>query len=132
MQIYSYLFHTLLALFLLGISALALVSGTPLHLEMLPWKGSTLAYALLASALFALITIFLALKGTARVLFFLWSLAVFVMMVRGFFLSSYYFDDPAMLKTALYLTGGSLLAILGAWFQLRRRSMRSQRTAMVR
>ena len=54
------------------------------------------------------------------------------MMVRGFFLSSYYFDDPAMLKTALYLTGGSLLAILGAWFQLRRRSMRSQRAAMVR
>ena len=121
MQIYSYLFHAALALFLLAISALALVSGTPLHLGMLPWTGMTLVYVVLGGGLAGLVAIVLALGGHLRGLFFLWSLAVFVLMVRGFFLSGYYFGDAGMVKTALYLTVGALLAMVGAWFQLRRR-----------
>jgi len=51
MRFYSYLFHGLLALFMLGISAVALASGTALHLEMLPWSGQTGTYVLLGAGL---------------------------------------------------------------------------------
>jgi len=118
MRIYSYFFHALLGLFMFGISAVALLSGTTLHLEMLPWSGRIGTYVLLGAALFGLLALLLALKRTARVLFFLWSLAVFAMLVKGFFLSPYHFSDPAGFRTAGLLTAGALLAIFGAWFQL--------------
>src|SRR6266545_3789327 len=128
MRIYSYLFHGLLALFLLLISAVALLSGTELHLGMLPWSGMTGTYILLGGALFGLLSLLLALKGTLRFLFFLWSLAVFVLMVKGYYLSPYHFGDLSGFKTASLLTGGALLAIFGAWFQMRR--ARTKRTGL--
>ena len=120
MRIFSYLFHGLLALFMLGISAVALASGTALHLDMLPWSGSTGTYVLLGGGLFGMLALLLALKGSLRFLFFLWSLTVFVMLVKGFFLGPYHFDGTAGLKSAGLLTFGALLAILGAWFQMTR------------
>ena len=42
MRVFSYLFHGLLTLFLLGISVVALSSGQTLTLEMLPWQGPAL------------------------------------------------------------------------------------------
>jgi hypothetical protein len=117
----SYLFHTLLALFLLAVSGLALASGAgSLHLAMLPWTGSTLTYVLFFGSLFGLSTILLALKSLLRPLFFLWSLAVTVLLVRGYFLSGYHFAAGEV-RTALYLVAASLLALFGAWFQMLRR-----------
>lgn len=85
MRVFSYLFHGLLSLFLLAISAVALASGTALHLDMLPWSGHTGTVVLLGAGLFGLFALLLALKGSVRFLFFLWSLAVFAMLVKGFF-----------------------------------------------
>ncbi len=117
----GYLFHALLALFLFGASALALASeANALHLAMLPWTGSTLTYVLFFGSLLGLLTLFLALKGTLRPLFFLWSLAVTVLLVKGYFISGYHFA-PGEVRTAFYLTAGSLVALLGAWFQMWRR-----------
>jgi hypothetical protein len=117
----SYLFHALLALFLLAVSALALVSGAnTLHLAMLPWTGSTLAYGVFFGSLCGLMTLLLALKGSWRPLFFLWSLAVAFLLVKGYFVSGYHFV-PGELRIALYLTAGSMIALLGAWFQMWRR-----------
>ena len=126
MRIYSYLFHGLLALFMLAISVVAISSGVPLHLDMLPWSGATGTHVLLGGALFGLVSLLLALRGTARFLFFLWSLAVFVLMAKGFFLSSYHFGDFAGFKAAVLLTVGALLAILGAWFQMTRSMARAR------
>jgi hypothetical protein len=119
MRFYSYLFHGLLALFMLGISAVALASGTVLHLDMLPWPGQTGTYVLLGGGVFGIFVLLLALKGTLRFLFFLWSLAVFVMLFKGFFMGPYQFDGG--FKGVALLTFGALLAILGAWFQMTRR-----------
>ena len=124
MRFYSYLFHGLFALFMLGISAVAMASGTPLHLDMLPWTGPTGTHILMGAGLFGIVVLLLALKGTLRFLFFLWSLAVFVMLVKGFFLSPYQFDGG--FKAAALLTLGALLAILGAWFQMTRSSARGR------
>jgi hypothetical protein len=117
----SYLFHALLAVFLFAVSAVALASGAnALHLAMLPWTGSTLTYVLFCGSLFGLLTILLALKGTVRPLFFLWSLAVTVLLVKGYFLSGYHFGVGEV-RTALYLTAGSVIALFGAWFQMWRK-----------
>jgi hypothetical protein len=112
----SYLFHGLLCLMLLAMSALSMAAGaTTLNLGMIAWTGATTTYILLLCALFGLLTVILALRGTMRPLFFLWSLVVTVVLVKGYFLSSYHFE-PGDVNPALYLTGGSLIALLGSWF----------------
>jgi hypothetical protein len=124
MRVFSYLFHGLLTLFLLAISVVALSSGQPLQLEMLPWQGQTLTWWLLGAALVGLTLVILAICRKLRPLFFLWSLAVLAMMARGFFFSNYYFAGPPEFHGALYLTAGALIAALGAWFQPRREPLR--------
>jgi len=124
MRWFGYLYHGLLALFLLAISAVALASGQTLHLEMLPLQGPSLTYWLFFSALAGLIALILAIRRTWRALFFLWSLAVLAVLVRGFFFSRYHFAGPPGFHQALYLTAGALIAVLGAWFQLRRAAAR--------
>jgi len=124
MRVFSYLFHGLLTLFLLAISVVALSSGQPLQLEMLPWQGPPLTWWLLGGALVGLVSVVLAICRKWRPLFFLWSLAVLAMMARGFFFSHYYFAGPPEFHRALYLTAGALIAVFGAWFQLRREPLR--------
>jgi hypothetical protein len=124
MRVFSYLFHLLLTLFLLGISVVALSSGQPLQLEMLPWQGPTLTWWLLGGALAGLVSVILAICRRWRPLFFLWSFAVLAMMARGFFFSRYYFAGAPEFRGALYLTAGALIAAFGAWFQLRREPLR--------
>lgn len=124
MRIFSYLFHGLLTLFLLAVSVVALSSGQKLQLSMLPWQGPALTYWLLFGGLLGLISVILAVRRKLRPLFFLWSLAVLLLMVQGFFFSRYYFTGPPEFHRALYLTGGALIAVFGAWFQLRREALR--------
>ena len=70
LRLFSYLFHGLLALFLIAVSGLALASGAPsLRLDMLPWTGSTLAYVVFAGAALGLVTLLLALGSKWRILF---------------------------------------------------------------
>ncbi|HTT61874.1 MAG TPA: hypothetical protein VMG35_08535 [Bryobacteraceae bacterium] len=124
MRLFSYVFHGLLTLFLLAISVLALASGQPLQLGMLPWEGRTLTYWLLGASLVGLASVILALCRKWRPLFFLWSLIVLAIMTRGFFFSRFYFRNPPEFHGALYLTAGALVAACGAWFQLRREPLR--------
>jgi hypothetical protein len=124
-RIFSYLFHAVLALFLLAISVVALSSGQSLQLQMLPWQGRSLDYWLFFSALFGLITVVLAILRKWPPLFFLWSLAVFTMMVRGFFFGHYLFRGRPDVHRALLLTAGALVALFGAWFQLRRKPVKA-------
>lgn len=119
MRFFSYIFHGLLALFLLAISFLALTSDAhALHLDMLPWKGAALTYAVFFGALFGVVSVLLALRGTARVLFFIWSVAVVLFILKGYFFSRYSFE-PGEFKKVMLLTAGSLIAVFGSWFQLR-------------
>jgi hypothetical protein len=116
----SYLFHLLLSLLLLLLAGIALLSDThSLRLNMLPWKDEQLAWWLFGSATFGIISVILAIRGKLRFLFVLWSLAVAVMLVRGYFLSPYVFEAGEF-RIAVYLTGAAILAVFGAWFQFRR------------
>ncbi|MBZ5723785.1 MAG: hypothetical protein LAP87_02205 [Acidobacteriia bacterium] len=118
LRFFSYLFHGLLALFLLAVSGLALASGTPsLRLDMLPWKGATLTLVVFFSALLALIALVLALRRKLRALFFLWALAVPVLLFKGYIFSGYRFV-PGEARWAACLLLASLIALGGAWSQL--------------
>lgn len=115
LRVYSYIFEGLLAIFVIAMASVALSTHSPLNLVFLPWTGTALTYWLLSLALFGLITMLLALGGKLRALFFLWSLAVFVLLFRGLFISFYAFSGPVNFKTAVYLTVGSLVGMIGAF-----------------
>jgi hypothetical protein len=119
---FSVVYHALLALFLIAVSGLALAtSPQSLHVPILPWTGSKLATTLLCASIFGLVSVLLAAMGKLRFFFFLWSLAVVVMLVRGFFSSAFRFEPGAGgPKTVAYLIAGAVLALLGAWWQMTR------------
>jgi hypothetical protein len=128
----SYLFHFLLALLLLGIAGLAMASGPQdLRLDMLPWSGSTLDYVLLAGSLFGLLSIALAVTGRLRFLFLLWSLAVAVLLTKGYIFSSYRLGAGEW-RRAVYLMAAAWVAVAGGWFQLRTQSGRGPRKYRVK
>jgi hypothetical protein len=119
LRAFSYVYHGLLALFLLLVSALALGSGAAsLRLDMLPWSGGTLAWILLGASLFGLIALLLAVSGSVAAPFFLWNLVVAAMLLKGYVFSSFRFAAGAGVPTATCLLLGSWLALLGAWFAL--------------
>jgi hypothetical protein len=116
----SYVFHGLLCLILIAMSGLAMAAGAQtLQLGMLPWTGSTLLHVMFFGALFGLLTVILAIRGKLRPLFFLWSLAVTLLLLKGYVFSGYRFV-PGEFRTAIYLIVGSLIALLGAWVQMLR------------
>ncbi|HLN02619.1 MAG TPA: hypothetical protein VK335_25245 [Bryobacteraceae bacterium] len=116
LRIFSYLFGAALALFALAISALSLRSGGELNLGFLPWTGKSLSYWLLGLALAGLITLLLAMSGTMRVLFFLWSLGIFILVFKGMFLSLYRFTGGAVsFKAGVELSLGMLLGAIGSF-----------------
>ena len=118
LRLLSLLFHLLLTLFLLGVSAIAMASGRPtVTFGMLPWSGDTLINVVFFSALFGLITVILAILGKLRVLFLLWAIAVAAILVRGYVFTGYRFT-PGEVSWAVGLIIGSLIAVLGAWFQM--------------
>ena len=123
LSVFSYLFEGLLALFLTAIAGLALASGIPLHLEMLPWTGSTLDYVLLFGGLCGLLLVILAILGKLKPLFFVWTLAVLVFMIKGYIFGSYHFD-PAGAQIAGYLMLAAFFGLLGGWTQMFRRADR--------
>jgi hypothetical protein len=127
LRLFSYLFHGLLALFLIAVSGLALASGTPtLQLRMLPWTGFTLAWVLLCGGLLGLVSVLLAMASKWRILFLLWSLAVACLLVRGYVFSGYHFQ-PGGFSRGVGLMAGSLVAVLGALSQLFRQKERRMR-----
>lgn len=125
MRFFSYVYHGLLALFLLAVSGMAMATDMhSLQLDMLPWKGSSLTYWVFAGAVLGLITVVLAVKRVLPLLFFVWSLVVFVLLVKGYVFSGYYFDAGEF-RTAIYLIAGALVAMLGAWYGMKQTSLRA-------
>ncbi|HWB82568.1 MAG TPA: hypothetical protein VG675_00365 [Bryobacteraceae bacterium] len=127
LRIFSYLFHLVLTLFLIGASALGMAGGPQvLKLGMLPWTGDTLVHVLFFGDIIGLVLVLLAIFGVNRVLFFLWSLLVAVLMIKGFIFSSYHLPAGS-LKTAIWLIILSLLALAGAWYQMFQKPARSRK-----
>ena len=115
---FSFVFQGLLAVILIAVSGVALASGQTLSLDMLPWTGSALIYAVFFGSLFGLATVVLAFRRQLSALFFVWTLIVAILMVKGYVFGSYYFD-PGALGLTLFLVVAALLSVAGAWFQMK-------------
>jgi len=114
----SYVFHGLLCLVLFAISSLAIAAGAKtLQLGMLPWTGSTLLYTLHFGSLAGLATLILAIKGKWRPLFFVWSLAVALLLLKGYIFSGYRLGSGEF-SMAMLLILGSWIAVLGSWVRM--------------
>jgi hypothetical protein len=119
MRFFGYLYHGVLALFLLAVSLMALSTGMhTLKFNMLPWEGSTLTYCLLGGALVGLATVVLAVRRMVPALFFVWSLVVFGFMIKGYIFSGYFFQSGEF-RTTGYLILGALIALIGGWFGMK-------------
>ena len=112
LQLFGYLFQVLLSLFLIGI-AIAAGSNT-LQLGMLPWSGPSLNHWVVGLGILGLLATLLAIVGIIRFLFPLWCLFVLVMLVRGYFFSSYRFSGPEEWHLSLWLMAGAVLAFVGS------------------
>jgi hypothetical protein len=124
LRVFSWLFELALSLFLIGLGIVAWVSGpNDLKLEMLPWEGATLTRAILISGIVGAASVLLA-GSRLRWIFPLWCLCVLVVMIRGFFLSTYSFAGANQFQFAVWLTAGALIAFLGSLGVLRRSKAR--------
>jgi hypothetical protein len=125
LRLYSYLYHLILALFLLGVAVIAMISPNQLKMPMLPWSAPELKYWLLWGSLLGVLSIALAITGIFRYLFPLWALVVLVLMVRGYLLTPYPFPQRDAFYTALLLIAGALIAFLASLTLFRLRPRRA-------
>ncbi|MBC7926305.1 MAG: hypothetical protein H7039_11670 [Bryobacteraceae bacterium] len=125
-RLYAYLYHFVFALYLLGIAVVAKISNNILKMPFLPWSGDQLTTWLIGGAVTGIVSIALAVTGKFRFLFPLWTLAMLVLLVRGFFLQPYAFENKAAFDQILYLTAGALVAFLASLslFFIRRKRIR--------
>ena len=104
LRLYSYLYHLILCVFLLGMSGLAKASDAhSLNLSMLPWKGDELIAWVFYGSILGLITLVLAITGIFRYLFPVWTLLIAILMIRGFLLQGYVFADKSQFYAILFL-----------------------------
>jgi hypothetical protein len=118
---FSLLFHGAFALLLLGLSVVSFLTGAhTFEFYILPWKGETLAYVLLGLAITGVLIVLLAMRGTARMVFFVWSLFVLALIVRGYFFSYYTFvPGSGQLQMALWVLLAAVIAAIGARLKAR-------------
>jgi hypothetical protein len=108
MRIYSLAFHVFLGFIMIAVGLVSMGGGQhSLKIGFLPWTGATLSYCLLAFGVLGIILAALAFWRILPVLFAVWSLAVVVMLVRGYFLSSYNFELSGF-STAIWFTESTL------------------------
>lgn len=113
LRLLAYLYHLIFALYLLGISIVALSSHNTLKMPFLPWSGESLTTWLIGGAVIGILSIILAVTGIFRYLFPLWAFTMLAMMVRGFIIQPYSFDGgKAEFQQMMLLTFGALLAFL--------------------
>ena len=114
LRVYSYVFEFFFSVLLLLLGILDASTGNTIELGMLPWKGVELTHWLTGLGVVGVICTVLAVGGWFRYLFPLWALFVFVMLFRGYFLTSYAFSGPAGFREAALLTFAALLAFIGS------------------
>jgi len=123
LRYWSYLFAGLFGVFLAGIAAVLLISGSSnFRLSQIPfWQGMPVLYGLLAIGILGVVAALIGLLKGMRPLLLVWTLLVFCLLVYGYFISpKHYFALGAPeAKGAAWLSLGALGAFFGALAQYR-------------
>ena len=116
LRVFSYGYHTLLGLFLLGVGLVGKFSAahTTFQAPALPGEGDEQITYAIGMGLIALLTVGLAVIASFRPPFILWTLAAVILFFRGFFWEPYYYSNLEEFKLTLYLFAGAVVAFLSA------------------
>ena len=114
LRLYSYLYHFVLALFLLGLALVALLSSNTLRIPILPWQGQEATQWLLWGSILGIVSVVLAVTGIFRYLFPLWAFAVLALLFRGYILQPIPFAGPDDFRNSMLLLLGALIAFLAS------------------
>jgi hypothetical protein len=120
-RIYSYFFHLLLSLFLIGVAAIAYSSHQPLTLSMLPFSQEQLVLGTFLLGLIGIVCVLLALARIFKYAFPIWAAYVVYAMVKGYLFSSYSFGSMSAFTTALWMLLAAVIALIGALWTLKPR-----------
>ena len=112
---YANLYHLAVTIFLGGIGFVSWMSGTSsVKLDMFPWTGEELMQWLLRISALGVIACALHVSGKFPYLLPLTSLALAVLMFRGFFWQPYYFTGPEQFYWVIALFAGAVGAFLSS------------------
>ena len=124
LRLFSYLFHLVLSVFLLGAASISAATRQPLNLRMLPFAEDQMLSGVFTLGILGLVATLLAFTRSFRFIFAIWAAVVLYLAVRGFFFSPYTLPNPTTFKMALWLTLGALLAFFGAVLVVKARRRR--------
>ena len=125
LRVYSYLYHAVLSIFLIGIGSLAKLSdSTTFKLDALPWRGDELASYVLYGGAAGLLSVLLAVTGWFRFLLPVWAAVVVWYMVQGFLLRGYSYEGLQEFYWVLALIAGAVGAFLSALTVFKKREIR--------
>jgi hypothetical protein len=123
-RLLSSAYHFFLSLFLFLIGVIGHIGGkADLSLPMLPWSGVNLLAWITGLGLIGLVISALAARGKFPWLFLLWCVFVLTMIVRGFFLGSYYYTGGSgEFTNVLLLFAGAVMALVVSALTVRRKA----------
>jgi hypothetical protein len=119
LSIFSFAFHAVLSLVMVGLAGISLTSGESLRLEQVPGEGQTTAFWLLGGFVIGGLSTLFGALGKARLLFLVWTVVVFLMMLRGYIFSPYTFEGTDHFRMSMYLMGAAFIAMMGGFAQWR-------------
>ena len=116
LRLFGYVFSGVLCAGLIVLAVVVLLSGSNnFTLEMIPWwTGRELAVRLLLAGLAGLAITVLVARGRPPILMVAWTGAVLAVLVYGFYMSNYHYDDWDHFRTSLNLTCAAMAAFAGA------------------
>ena len=115
LRVYSYIFEAILCLAAIALSILIFASPhQDIRLEWLPWSDHSIAAWLISLGVLGIVSVILAVAGRVRLLLFLFAIAVFVILLKGLFLSSWRFNGADEAKRAAWFVLAAFLAVLGS------------------
>lgn len=120
LRVFSFVFLVPLTLFFLAVSGFSMMQGMAINLEFLPWTGDSLTTWVFLISLAGMLSILLALRKKARVLYAIYAIAFLGLALNGVFRSGYRFDGPTDFYWAVAFCGAALIAAAGAIIHARR------------
>ncbi len=112
---YANLYHFAVTIFLGGVGFVAWQSGTnSVKLDMLPWTGEELVSWLLRISAIGFVACVLHASGKFPYLLPITSLALAVLMFRGFFWLPFHFESPEQFYWVIALVAGAIGAFLSS------------------
>jgi len=121
LRLYSYLFHLVLSVFLLGLGGISASTRQPLNLRMLPFTQEDVVRGIVVLGAIGFFSTLLALTRVFKYLFPIWAAVVVYLVIHGFFFTAYTFAGVQALHGALWFSLAAIIAFVGALWVLPRR-----------